>query len=112
MDIQKNIDVLCLAIQKHLPVEFEYIHETKPMGKRVGNPHAIFRDTTKDKVDRVYVDIFQTSGVSENPEQLPAWRMFIVDKITSIKILESNTFSIENNYNPFSVRYSRAICKI
>jgi hypothetical protein len=113
MELNKNIDTLISAIQTHKPIEFEYIQQGKPMGKRLGNPHAIFRDTTKEGVEKVYVHIFQTEGVSEKPEEIPSWREFIVDKMSSVKILEEKPpFSVENGYNPFSVRYSRAICKI
>ncbi|OHA87738.1 MAG: hypothetical protein A3A96_02090 [Candidatus Zambryskibacteria bacterium RIFCSPLOWO2_01_FULL_39_39] len=113
MELQKNIDLLKLAIQKHKPIEFEYIQDNKPIGKRFGNPHAIFEDTTKGGIEAVYTHIVQTGGVSETLKEFPDWRMFFVDKIKDIKILENEpSFSIQDGYNPFSVMYSRAIYKI
>lgn len=114
MDLERNIETICSAIQQHKPVEFEYIQEEEPIGKRTGNPHAIFRDTNKKGVERVYVHILQTGGVSKTIDgAFPKWRLFLVDKISSVKTLDNApSFSVDDGYNPFYVLYSRAICKI
>jgi len=111
--MQNTIETLVKAIQLHKPVEFEYIKEGKPPGKRIGNPHAVFEDTTRDGVDNIYTHIVQTSGVSESITVFPKWRLFFIDNIINIRILEEEqSFTIQEGYNPHSTMYSRAIQKI
>ena len=107
------VTILAAAIKNQKPVEFEYIQEDKPLGKRIGNPYAVFEGTRQDGTEKVYAHIVQTAGVSDTIKLFPQWRMFFVDRISNIRVLEDQpTFTIDEKYNPNWEPYSRAIAKI
>jgi len=106
-----NTELIKSAISSKSQVEFKYQKKSEFPNRRIGNPHALFIDVTKDGEDRLYLDLMQTGGESNEPTELPDWRVFLVDRMSSITILDTR-FNTDINYNPNSVRYSRAIAKI
>lgn len=119
MDIPTSNHILCYnqvmndvvekikrAVLARKPVEFEYVKEGKVQGKRIGNPHIIFAGKTKEGVPRIWSHIVQTGGVSDTLEDFPNWRMFIVDFIENVVILEGEaSFDVSEGYNPESNMY-------
>ena len=105
-----SVEVIKKAIELRKPVEFYYNKEGKISGKRIGNPHAIYRDP---KTDNINVDIYQTDGVSDQPEKIPDWRVFTVKFINNAEILKgSREFDIADGYDPDSLRYVDVIAKL
>lgn len=105
-----NITLLKEAINSQRSIEFEYIREDKTSGKRKGNPHALFVYPGKNTIE---IHIFQTEGVSDSQAErpIPSWRLFIVEFMENIRILEEK-FSVAEGYNPDASFYENAIAKI
>lgn len=102
--------ILKEAINSRKKIEFEYIREDKTLGKRFGDPHALFVYPGKHTIE---IHIFQTDGVSDGQleKPLPSWRLFIVEFMENVKILDG-TFSQADGYNTDSPLYISAIAKI
>lgn len=112
-----TINLLKLAIKQKSPISFRYTLPGKNPGHRVGNPHALFFKDSFRRDEEIKVDLYQTSGVSDsedrNGSNLPGWRLFRVDYMEDIKILDLPTsFSIAPGYNSNSDRYLYSIEKI
>lgn len=106
-----NYNILIKAIKERRTIEFEYVKEGKPIGKRYGNPHAMY--TFSDDAKNKYVDIFQTEGVSSTPASIPGFRQFLVEHICNVKIVnELEKFAISEEYNPYSDKYRRALALV
>jgi len=104
------LEIIKKAIELRKPIKFEYNREDKVFGERFGNPHIIFyhRDT-----NNLGVHIFQTDGVSDNPEEIPTWRHFLIEFIDNVEILyDKEEFDIAEGYNPNSPNYKEIIAKI
>lgn len=102
----QNIEKIIEAVRQQKSIEFEYVKEGKVYGKRTGNPHIIFSGVTKDGIPRTWSHIVQTEGVSDTLQTFPDWRMFIVESIQNIRILEKEAnFEIFEGYNPESHVY-------
>lgn len=109
------IEIIKRAIALKKPIKFEYVRpdKDKVRGKRIGNPHVIFGGTTKEGLQRVWVHIAQTGGVSDTLVVFPDWRMFIMEYITEVTILEEEPcFDIQEGYNPDSEMYTHAFAKV
>ena len=102
----QTVELIVRAIQAKKPIEFEYAKEGKIHGQRIGNPHIIFRGTTKDGILRTWCHIVQTGGVSDTLQIFPDWRMFITDSIQNVQIIkDGQNFEIFDGYNPESHMY-------
>jgi hypothetical protein len=106
-----NLEILTRAIKMQKPISFDYYAPEHAIGKRYGNPHAIFIHPTTNNVN---IDVWKTSGVSTDATKpLPAWRQYRLEFIRHISILEAEeSFTIARGYNPTSRQYSRVIVKI
>jgi len=108
------MDIIALlkeAIAQRKPIEFEYVREDEPQGKRTGNPHILFVPLSSRKT---MIHIFQTGGVSKSglDNSLP-WCMFDINLIESLMILDdSPSFKIEETYNPDWPIYDEIIAKV
>lgn len=108
----EKLELLKMSIQQQKPICFEYTALGHAVGKRYGNPHAVFIHPTTNNVN---IDIFKTGGVSTLPlkKPLPDWKQYRVEHICNVTILEGeSSFSIANGYNPNSKQYARVIVKI
>lgn len=102
-----NLEIFKKAIKSKQSISFNY----KKEGVRIGNPHALYNYTTKKGVTSTKIDIYQSSGYSSNPKQLPTFREFNIAYITDIELLNNN-FEPSSDYNSISERYSNSICKL
>lgn len=55
-----EFDSLSEAINTRTPIDFSYPKPGKITGNRIGNPHAIYRFTSKDGKSSTKVHIWQT----------------------------------------------------
>jgi len=96
-------DLLCKAIQTKRVVEFFY-----KGGTRVVEPYCygIHKDS-----DNYVLCAYQLSGYSESGG-LPDWRLFIVPKISSFKITNTEFLGSRDDYVANDSRMSRIICNI
>jgi hypothetical protein len=105
-----ELDLITKAIEAKKPICFEYIVENKVVGKRYGNPHALFLHPT---TNNLMVHIYQVSGVSDTKDKLPGWRQPLLSHIKNIIILEeADCFELDTSYKPNSPMYSRIIAKV
>jgi hypothetical protein len=101
------------AIKMRKPIGYQYNRAEKVVGKRSGNPHAIFRGKTKEGIEKVWVHIVQTGGASDTLTEFPAWRMFISEFVSDVEILVNDPqFPIHDGYNPDSDMYTEIIEQI
>lgn len=101
------------AMESRKPIQFEYNKTGKKLGKRIGNPHAIFILTSKANVQSIKAHIVQTAGVYDSAKPFPSFRMFDVKDLTNIKILtECENFQVHQDYNPAWNGYMNSIAKI
>lgn len=106
-----NTELIESAINSKRQIEFKYQKKNGLPDRRVGNPHALFVNVTKDGMERLYLDLVQTGGQSEKPTDLPDWRVFLIDHMSDVMLLDEH-FNTDKNYNPNAIRYSKAIAKI
>ena len=107
-----SLDILKEAIEQKAPISFEYNKQGKVEGVRVGNPHAVFIMRRKDGTESTKVHIYQTDGVSDSGQVLPSFRMFDLEEITNVKILELSAFEIAEQYNPEWDGYKFTIARV
>ncbi|MDD5457438.1 MAG: hypothetical protein PHV30_10480 [Candidatus Margulisbacteria bacterium] len=94
-----TLEILTKAINERRPVVYEYNKEGKVKGERFGDPHAVFIFTSKTtQVQTTKVHIVQRKGVSDSETEspFPAFRMFNIEDLANVKILES-----EERFEPF-----------
>jgi hypothetical protein len=105
-----ELDLIIKAIELKKPICFEYAVENKIVGKRYGNPHAIFLHPT---TNNLMVHIYQVTGVSDSKDKLPGWRQPLLEHIKNIIIMEEvECFEIDGSFKPNSPMYSRIISKV
>ncbi|MBP6748321.1 MAG: hypothetical protein KA144_01670 [Xanthomonadaceae bacterium] len=108
-----SLDILQSAIKNLQPIEFEYNKSGKTPGKRIGNPHAVFIIKRKDGSDSTKVHIVQTDGVSDSGQEFPSFRMFDIEELSDIKLLNNSMkFKPSEKYNSQWEGYAFVICKI
>ena len=96
-----SLQILKEAIEKQIPISFQYNKPGKTPGERIGNPHAVWVMRKKDGMESTKVHIVQTEGVSDSGQELPSFRMFDLDVLSEVKLLENNnSFEISEQYNP------------
>ena len=97
-------DSIIEAIRTKRQMQVNY----KGEGRRIVCPHILYYSSSGNKL----VDIYQISGFSNHPENIPGWRPFYISEITEITILD-DTFEAANGYNPHNPdRYPTIIEKI
>ncbi len=107
-----QLEIIKKAIELRKPVEFEYNKEGKIRGKRIGNPHAIFKFVSGFR-ESIKTHIVQTDGVSDSKKPFPSFRMFNFEIISNAEILmDRDPFQIHEDYNPDWEGYADTIAKI
>ena len=108
-----SLQTLKDAIEKQIPVSFHYNKPGKTPGKRIGNPHAVWVMRKKDGTESTKVHIVQTKGVSDSGQKLPSFRMFDLEILSEVKLLEDHKkFDISEQYNPEWNGYDFVIAKV
>lgn len=108
-----SLDNLKDAIKNRCPVEFEYNKAEKTIGKRTGNPHAVFILQRKDGSESTKVHIVQTGGVSDSGQEFPSFRMFDIEELSNVKSIQNSPkFMPSSDYNPAWEGYAFVIEKI
>lgn len=109
-----NLDKLIKAIKEMRVIEFEYNKVGKIAGKRIGHPYAIFIHTSKEDVKSTKVHLVQTDGVSdsENKNPFPNFRMFNIEELSNIEIMQEKFTEINEKYNAEWEGYQDVIEKI
>jgi hypothetical protein len=109
-----NLDLLTKAINEKKKISFEYNKPGKTAGQRIGNPYAVFILTANSGEQSTKVHLVQTAGVSDSKDvnPFPDFRMFNIQELSKIQILE-DTFDADNEkYNPNWEGYKDVIAKI
>ncbi|EHQ36308.1 WYL domain-containing protein [Methanoplanus limicola] len=93
---------ICDAIKTKNQIKIIYDGQT-----RIINPHLIgIHHKSGKKTLRAY----QVGGHS-NSGKIPDWRMYSIDKISSVSHLD-NSFEINQGYNPNDSHMSSIICRV
>lgn len=94
------------AIKTRTPISFEYVRTGKTSGARVGDPHAAFIRRVQSGEERVYLHLWQTSGVTDSGQLLPSWRQFFLNDIANVAMLtHEQPFNPAQGYNPKSYEF-------
>ncbi len=108
-----SLQILKEAIEAQKPISFQYNKPGKTPGIRIGNPHAVWVMRKKDGTESTKVHIVQTEGVSDSGQELPSFRMFDLEVLSQVEILDDrNSFDISEQYNPEWDGYSFVIAKV
>lgn len=111
-----TLETLKSAIEKRLPISFEYNKEGKVKGKRLGDPYAVFIYTAKNsRVQSTKVHIVQTGGVSDSGKSFPSFRMYNIEELSNVTILSNKEpfgLPFHENYNPEWEGYIDVIAKV
>lgn len=103
------LSVIEEAIKTRTPIAFEYVRPGKTPGTRVGDPHAAFIRRVQNGEERVYLDLWQTSGVTDGGQPLPSWRLFFLNDIAHVVMLhQEQPFKVAEGYNPTSCEFPLA----
>ena len=108
-----KLETLTKAIEKQLPISFQYNKPGKIEGVRIGNPHAVFIFTAKSGKTSTKLHLVQKDGVSDSgtKDDFPFWRLFDIEYISDVEILENlGQFEIEEGYKPDS--YDNPLAKV
>jgi hypothetical protein len=89
------------AIHERRPLLFSYDGDGLP--ERLGHPHALFLGPAGE----ASVDVYQVAGFTRTAT-LPAWRTFLLDRITGAERVES-TFELAPGWDPLGDKYSGGI---
>lgn len=101
------------AIEARKPIAFTYNKPGKTLGKRIGNPHAVWVMRKKDNTESTKVHVVQTSGVSDSGQIMPSFRMFDLEEIGDVSVLEDQPqFEAASEYNPEWEGYTFVLAKI
>jgi predicted DNA-binding transcriptional regulator YafY len=84
-----TINILKKAIEQRKKVEIIYENSVRTV-----DPYLI----GINQKDHISLRAFQTGGQSSSGN-LPSWRLFLIEKIEAIKILDEH-FAISTQYNP------------
>ncbi|MEZ7494914.1 WYL domain-containing protein [Leeuwenhoekiella aequorea] len=109
-----NLDILIRAIDLKKCIQFEYNKIGKTAGKRFGNPYALFILTAKSGVQSTKLHLVQTDGVSDSNDKnsFPEFRMFNIEDLSNIEILDGTFRPNHPKYNPYWEGYNDIIAKI
>ena len=84
-------DSLMQAIQRHCAVMITYSNEVRTI-----EPHLLGRTTAGNLAIRAW----QLGGGSVSQKGLPGWRMFRLDRMTHVEVLDISTKAPREAYNP------------
>lgn len=108
-----SLQVLRDSVQRRKSISFHYSKPGKTPGERIGNVHAIFIMRKKDGSESTKLHIVQTSGVTDSEPDFPEFRMFDIESLSNITILEGEPqFPINDKYNPEYDGYKNVIAKV
>ncbi len=109
-----NLDLLSHAIREKKKISFEYNKPGKTSGQRIGNPYAIFILTAKSGVQSTKVHLVQTAGVSDSKDvsPFPDFRMFNIQELSNIEVLDETFEPTSKKYNPSWEGYKDVISKV
>lgn len=109
-----NLDKLIKAIKEKRIIEFEYNKVGKTLGKRIGNPYAVFILTSKDNIKSTKVHLVQTDGVSNSKDSspFPNFRTFNIEDLSEVVIKDEKFTDIHESYNSEWDGYKDVIEKI
>lgn len=109
-----SLQLLKESVQRRKPISFEYNKPGKISGTRIGNVHAIFIMRRKsDGVETTKLHIVQTGGVTDTVPNFPEFRMFDIETLSNVVILEDEPdFPINGKYNPEYDGYQNVIEKV
>jgi hypothetical protein len=109
-----NLDLLTQAIGEKRQISFEYNKPEKTSGQRIGNPYAVFILTAKSGVQSTKVHLVQTAGVSDSKDvsPFPDFRMFNIQELSNIVILNTTFEANSEKYNPSWDGYKEVIAKV
>ena len=108
-----NLELLKEAIEKRIPISFQYNKAGKTRGVRIGNPHAVFVMRKLDGTNSTKVHIVQSGGVSDSRQDFPSFRMFDILELGAIELMISDSpFDIGDGYNPTWEGYKFVISKV
>lgn len=109
-----SLKLLKESVQKRKPISFQYNKPGKVAGERIGNVHAIFIMRRKsDGVETTKLHIVQTAGVTDTAPNFPEFRMFDIETLSNVVILEHEPdFPINEKYNPEYDGYQNVIAKV
>jgi hypothetical protein len=103
------------AIREQKSLSFTYDKSDKASGTRFGNPHAVFRVSSKGGKRSTKVHIVQTGGVSDS-ESLNSKSDFIIFDLRYMNNIQvknkQESFEIDHRYNPDLMTYNDLIQKI
>jgi len=112
-EVNMSLKILKQAIEKRMPISFEYNRPGKTPGTRIGNPHAVFIMRKKDGSESTKVHVVQTSGVSDSEQAFPSFRMFDLTELSNVKICDGAApFQISEEYNAQWDGYKFVIAKV
>ena len=82
-----KVGILTDAIEFRQRVSFMYTNKTEPQrsGRRIGNPHGIFKRGTK-----TYLLMYTAPGSASATGRLPSWRTFLLSRVSRPEIIENN----------------------
>jgi hypothetical protein len=109
------LNLLTKAIKNRNTIRYKYNKTDEPNGERMGHPYAVFIFTSKAGVTSTKVHIVQTSGVSKSGTPFPSFRMYNIEELDSIEILDDvPAFAdpLHEHYNPESAMYIDVIVKV
>ena len=101
MNIKK---ILTESIKNRSKIKIIYKQEPK---NRTVYPHVLYTNTK----EHLILDAYQVEGYSSSHSIFPMWKMFLVQDISDIEVLE-DTFTPITSYNAESIRYKNSIEKI
>jgi len=114
-----ELKVIEEVITTRTPISFEYVRERKTPGDRIGNPHAVYLRKLQSGEKKVYLDVWQTGGVTDSRKgdskkgELPGWTTCFLDDVVNIELkADEAPFDITTNYNPHADKFKFAIAKI
>jgi predicted DNA-binding transcriptional regulator YafY len=96
-----TINILKEAIEKRKKVEIIYENSV-----RIVDPYLV----GINQKDHISLRAFQTGGQSTSGN-LPSWRLFLIEKIDAIKILDEQ-FPINSLYNPNDKQMKQILFRI
>ncbi|MFT7183774.1 MAG: hypothetical protein ACI9QC_000096 [Oceanicoccus sp.] len=111
----ETLTLIKKAIREQKAMSFTYDMPDKASGTRFGNPHAIFRVSSKSGRRSTKVHIVQTGGVSENEKLSPKSNFIVFDirYINNVQVKsKQDSFEIDHRYNPNLFTYQDLVQKI
>ena len=91
---------LMQAIQSKTVIKINYRDET---GSRLLEPFCYGMGGSNNELLRAW----EISGFSNHPDDVPNWRLFIVEDISSIELTDNHFTGVRPSYNPNDIAINR-----